>query len=114
MTTTTNLSKFGYRELTMLKDLLTVMLKEGLPNGFENNELTVMMNTSSGTVFFTNSEYQSCLLIDNKLRLWHNLPYSGKEGIIEDLYHLTIEEEDLNYIKEWAKIENIQLTSKLI
>ncbi len=58
MSTTTDLSKFGFRELEMLENLLKVMREKCLPANFENQNVTPMMNQNSGEVFLTNEDYQ--------------------------------------------------------
>lgn len=85
MTTTTDLSKFGYREKKMAADLLNAMCDGALPADFENNEVTVMMNTSSGNVFLTNSEYQVAMMNGDKLESFYSSPYKGIEGFYDDL-----------------------------
>ena len=83
--TTTDLSKFGYRELSMLCDLLSALREQGLPRDFENNEVTPMMNTYSGNVFLTNSEYQVAMLNGDKLESFYFLSYHGNEGFLDEL-----------------------------
>ncbi len=84
--TTTDLSLFGYREKKMTAELLLAMCEYGLPGDFEDNEVTVMMNQNSGSVFLTNSEYQVVMLAnDNTLYSFYTSPYEGKEGSFEDL-----------------------------
>ena len=51
MSTTTDLSKFGWREKKMAAELLTIMCEQGLPDDFNDDEVVVMMNTYSGNVF---------------------------------------------------------------
>lgn len=83
--TTTDLSKFGYRELSMLCDLLSALREQGLPMDFENSEVTPMMNTYSGNVFLTNSEYQVAMLNGDKLESFYFLSYYGNEGFLDEL-----------------------------
>lgn len=85
--TTTDLSKFGYREITMAKDLLTAWVDHGLPKDFEDDGVTVMMNTHSGNVFLTNSEYQVAMMNGDKLESFYNCPECGHEGFQEDMEH---------------------------
>jgi len=88
MSTTSDLTKFGFRELKMLELLLTAMREQGLPEGFERQEVTPMFNQKSGCVFLTNSEYQAAMLTgDNKLELWFNCSYCGHEGFLNDFDH---------------------------
>jgi hypothetical protein len=85
--TTTDLSKFGYREIKMVRDLLDAWIKHGLPNDFEDNEVVPMMNTHSGNVFLTNSEYQVAMMNGDKLESFYSCPECGHEGFKEDMSH---------------------------
>ena len=93
--TTTNLSDFGYRELTILKELLKAMREQGLPDDFYDEEVHPMMNQSSGNVFLTNSDYQVAMLNGDKLESFYFLSYHGNEGFLDEL----IEEYDNGNIK---------------
>lgn len=85
MTTTTDLSQFGYREKRMAAELLLAMCDQGLPDEFYDDEVTVMMNQNSGNVFLTNSEYQVCMLNGNRLEMWYFCGECGDEGFAEDI-----------------------------
>ena len=78
--TTTDLSKFGYRERKMVKELLQAWEDQGLPEDFTDEEVTVMFNLYSGNVFLTNSEYQTAMLNGDKLESFYNCPNCGNEG----------------------------------
>lgn len=93
--TTTNLSDFGYRELTILEELLKAMREQGLPNDFYDEGVHAMMNQSSGNVFLTNSDYQVAMLNGDKLESFYFLSYYGNEGFLDEL----IEEYDNGNIK---------------
>lgn len=83
--TTTDLSQFGYRELDMAADLLKA-ISSGLPDDFNDDGITVMMNRNSGNVFLTNSNYEVAMLNDSgKLESWYFTPYEGREGFWSDL-----------------------------
>lgn len=84
MTTTTDLSKFGYMELKSLEILLTAMREQGLPEDFDNDEVVPMMNQHSGNVFLTNANYEVAMLINGKLESFYNCPECGHEGFGED------------------------------
>lgn len=66
---TTNLAEFGNRELAEVRDLLTAMIDEGLPEDFDRDGTVPAFNKSSGSVFLTNSEYQVCMII---LEAWNH------------------------------------------
>ncbi len=85
--TTTDLAKFGWSEKKMAAQLLTAMVERGLPPGFDDDGVHVMMNVNSGTVFLTNSEYQAAMMNGNRLETWHNCPQCGREGFAEDMHH---------------------------
>ena len=53
--TTTDFSKFGYRERKLAQILLTEWNENGLPEDFEGDEVTIRLNLNSGNVFLTNS-----------------------------------------------------------
>jgi hypothetical protein len=106
--TTTDFSRFGWRERKMAAQLLTTSCEQGFPEGFEDNEVQIMMNFNSGNVFFTNSEYQVCMMNGDDLEIWHTLPYSGEEGFAEDLKNLdidTLNQEDIDYLVSYGIIE---------
>ena len=108
MTTTTNLSDFGARELSMLAELITAMSEQGLPNDFYNDEVVPMMNTSSGAVFLTNSDYQVAMMNGDKLESWYYLSYYGNEGFLDELIidydNGNIQEEDWEQLAEICEI----------
>ena len=60
--TTTDFSKFGYRERKIAEVLLKIWNENGLPEDFYNNEVTIMFNTNSGNVFLTTSRLASKLI----------------------------------------------------
>lgn len=116
--TTTDLSKFGYRELDMAGDLLKA-IKNGLPDDFYDDGITVMFNTESGYVFLTNSDYQVALVDDNgDLYSFYSTPYSGLEGSFEELKEMYeddpnyFQKEDIEYLEQLAKDRNVKLKVK--
>lgn len=56
-TTTTDFSKFGYREREEAEQLLKASREQGFPDDFDDNETTIMFNMQSGNVFFTNADF---------------------------------------------------------
>lgn len=82
--TTTDLSQFGYREITMTRDLLNAWLDNGLPDDFEENEVTVMLNRNSGNVFLTNSEFQVAMMNGDALESFYSCGNCGHEGFVEN------------------------------
>lgn len=82
--TTTDLSKFGYRERVIVEKLLKAWREQGLPDDFTDEDVTIMLNTQSGNVFLTNSEYQVCMLNDEKLESFYTCFNCGSEGFEEE------------------------------
>ena len=100
-TTTTDLSRFGFREIKMLSEILNAWVESGLPDDFTNNEVAPMMNMSSGNVFLTNSEFEVAMMNGDKLESFYTSPYDGHEGFFEDL--LSEYENMVSDDKEWFR-----------
>lgn len=83
--TTTDLSKFGYRERVMAESLLKAWREQGLPDDFLDEDVTIMLNTNSGIVFLTNSEFQVCMLNGEKLESFYTCFNCGAEGFEDEL-----------------------------
>jgi len=83
--TLTDLSRFGYRQRHIAEMLLKVWNEGELPEDFHDNEVTIMMNTHSGNVFLTNSEYQVAMLNGDKLESFYHDGETGEEGFKEEL-----------------------------
>lgn len=102
--TTTDLSDFGYRELTMLEELLKAMREQGLPDDFYDDEVVPMFNRISGNVFLTNSDYQVAMLNGDNLESWYFLSYHGNEGFLDELLNEynngNIKEEDFEQLAD--------------
>lgn len=105
--TTSDFSKFGYRERKIAKELLQAWEDQGLPSDFNDDEVTIMMNRNSGNVFLTNSDFQVAMMNGDKLESFYNTPYEGHEGFLEELLLLinddSTHEEDKEYIREIVK-----------
>ena len=85
MSTTTNLADFGYHELHLLKDLLEALGDQGLPNDFNDDEVTPTLNKNSGFVFLTNSDFQVAMLNGLELESFYSSPDQGMEGFYDEL-----------------------------
>ena len=85
--TTTDLSEFGWRERKMAAEILTASCEQGLPEDFEDDAITIMMNRNSGNVFLTNSEFQVAMMNGEKLESFYSCPQCGHEGFKEDMEH---------------------------
>lgn len=85
--TTTDLSKFGHRERELAEELLRAWREGGLPSDFNDDGVTVMMNTQSGNVFLTNSDYQVAMMNGDDLESFYSCPECGHEGFIDEMEH---------------------------
>lgn len=81
---TRDLSKFGYRELDMAGDLLKAIKDQGLPNGFDDEGITVEFNPNSGNVFLVNEEFQTAMMNGDTLEHFYSCGECGAEGFKED------------------------------
>lgn len=100
MSTTTDLSKFGFRELKMLEQLLTAMREQGLPENFDNDGVHPMMNQNSGNVFLTNENFDVAMMNGDKLESFYSCPICGHEGFLEEMAHGDENTECEEYCKE--------------
>ena len=89
--TTTDFSKFGYRERKLAEQLLHNWNEQGLPLDFWDEEVIIMMNTHSGNVFLTNSEFQVAMMNGEKLESFYTDPETGEEGFKDDLSEEALE-----------------------
>ena len=84
-TTTTDFSKFGIRERNIAEELLRAWREQGLPDDFNNDEVTIMLNLMSGYVFLTNSDYQVAMMNGDKLESFYTDFETGEEGFKDEL-----------------------------
>lgn len=102
---TENLAEFGIRELELAIDLLQAA-KKGYPSDFSIDGVKLGFNTSSGSVFLTNDDYDVCMDADGELYTFYTSPYDGLEGFLWDLidYYLDVpedwNEEDVTWLRE--------------
>lgn len=83
MTTTTDLSEFGFRELKLAAELLTAYCET--PPDCLGDGVHVMMNRHSGYVFLTNENFAVAMMNGDRLEQFHVCPECGAEGFAEDL-----------------------------
>ena len=103
--TSTDLAKFGSREISKAADLLNAWVKNGLPEDFYDDGVTLMMNHNSGEVFLTNSDYQVAMVDGGELYSFYTTP-SGNEGSFEDLLSYdfdNMDDDDKEYLLDIAK-----------
>ena len=103
--TTTDFSKFGYRERKMAEELLKASREQGFPDDFGDDETTIMMNMSSGNVFFTNSDFQVAMMNGNKLESFYSCPVCGHEGFSDEMEHGEGDDECQEYLKDIGVID---------
>ena len=83
--TTTDFSKFGYREREMAEELLKAWREQGLPDDFDNDSVIIMMNFYSGNVFLTNADYQVAMMNGDALESFYTDFETGEEGFKDEL-----------------------------
>lgn len=79
---TSDLSRFGYRELKMAADLLAAYCDN--PPDFLGDGLTVMLNSHSGYVFLTDEDFNVGMMNGDTLEQFHSCPECGAEGFAEE------------------------------
>ena len=111
--TTTDLANFGNRELSILSEILDKYTNHDYFHPFwTDSEVRPMLNTYSGNVFLTDSDYNVLMLNGENLEPFYALPYSGDEGFYEDFVIDEYEGEDLEYlqtIKLYTEKQNIEI-----
>ena len=98
--TTTDFSKFGYREREMAEELLKASRTQGFPDDFDDDDITIMMNMNSGNVFFTNAEYQVAMMNGDDLESFYSCPICGHEGFLDEMEHGEDDEECQEYLND--------------
>jgi len=89
--TINDFSKFGYRERKMAEHLLHAWNEQGLPDDFINDEVSIIMNTHSGNVFLTNSDFQVAMMNGDKLESFYTDFETGEEGFRDELSEESLE-----------------------
>jgi hypothetical protein len=83
MENTTDLSKFGYRELAIAGELLKQYAD--YPDALQGDNVRIEFNPSSGNVFLVDNNHDVAMLDDDdKLGRWYDCPNCGHEGFIEE------------------------------
>lgn len=82
---TGDFAKFGSRERRMAEELLKALREQGSPEDFCDDGITIVMNTRSGYVFLTNTNYQAALLNGDKLESFYSCLECGNEGFAEEI-----------------------------
>lgn len=66
---TQKLADFGFREIKIQRETLTLWGKNGLPGEFCDQHVKSAMNKSSGYVFLVNSDHQTAMINHENNRL---------------------------------------------
>ena len=98
--TTTDFSKFGARETKIAETLLKAWSAQDLPGDFYADAVTIMLNTHSGCVFLTNSDFQVAMMNCDRLESFYSCPICGHEGFKEEMPHNEFNEECQEYLRE--------------
>ena len=80
---TTDLSEFGFRELSMAAELLTAYC--AAPPDFMSDGVQIMMNKHIGSVFLTDEDFQVAMMNGDRLEQFYSCPECGAEGFAEDM-----------------------------
>ena len=80
MTTTTDLTDFGFRELRMAAKLMTAYCEQ--PPEFLTDRVHI---TRSVCLFLTDEEFNVVMINGGKLVQWHSCAECGVEGFAEDM-----------------------------
>ena len=106
--TSTDFADFGSRERAMAEELLKASREQGFPEDFDQERVTIMMNMSSGNVFFTNEEYQVAMMNGDKLESFYSCPICGHEGFAEDMKHGENDNKCQEYLKNIGVLEEVE------
>jgi len=109
---TSDFSKFGWRERRMAATLLTASCDQGFPEDFNDDEVTICMNTGSGNVFLTNSDYQVAMMNGDKLESFYSCPECGHEGFKDEMQHNEDNPECQRYLHDIGVLEAEQTESE--
>ena len=102
---TTDLTKFGFRELEMMEELSKAWRTQGLPVDFWDEGVHIAFNTHSGYVFLTNSDFQAAMMNGDNLESHYFCPYCGHEGFKEDMEHDPEADDCTEYLEQIGVIE---------
>ncbi|MEM3858695.1 MAG: hypothetical protein QW478_04735 [Candidatus Micrarchaeaceae archaeon] len=84
---TTDLEKFGYRELEEAVRLLTAFREQRQRTYFMGNGIKLYFNKLSGNVFLADEDSNVAMMNGDKLEQWFICPECGYEGFKEDMKH---------------------------
>jgi len=82
---TKDFAKFGQRERELAEELLKAWREQGLPDDFENEEVSIFLNLYSGYVFLSNADYQVAMMNGDILETFYTDFETGEEGFFDEL-----------------------------
>ena len=80
---TTDLAKFGYRELRQAAEILTAYVES--PPDHMSDGIHLAFNSHSGCVFLVDEDLHVAMMNDGKLEEWITCMQCGEEGFPEDV-----------------------------
>lgn len=103
----------GYVQLRELSEMILSMIEDGVPKDFYDDGVVWEFNPNSGNMFFTNDDYQVCMMNGGKLESFYWLSYDGHAGFAEDLKEnyengCITNEEDIQQLIDLGIIEEIE------
>lgn len=104
---TTDLTRFGWRELEEAGRLLTAFTGPA-DNNFLGSGVQLWFNTHSGNVFLCDEDYNVGMMNGDKLEQFFSCPVCGHEGFLEEMDHLqdTDDKECIEYMKDIGAIHD--------
>ena len=102
---TTDMTKFGYRELDMAGDLLKAFKGENDKSKWMEDGVQVWFNPNSGNVFLCDEDYNTAMMNGDNLEDWFSCPECGHEGFAEDMMHGEDNAECQLYLKDMGIIK---------
>lgn len=85
MNVTTDIGKFGWLEISKLRDILNAWMNTGLPEDFDQTGVHPMFNMNSGNVFLTNEDCQVAMMNGDNLESFYSCPECGYEGFMAEM-----------------------------
>lgn len=99
---TSDLARFGYRELAMAATLLKEYAQH--PPEWLGENVRVWMNTHSGNVFLSDEDFNVGMMNGEKLEQFHSCPECGHEGFLEEMEHNPKNDECQEYLKQIKEV----------
>jgi hypothetical protein len=81
---TSDLGKFGYRELVLAGEMFMYFENHSWPGEFDTDSVELYMNTNSGNVFLSNDEGQTLMMDGDRLRFFGQCSVCQDEKFICD------------------------------